>query len=111
VHWSRGGGEHLFLTAADAGVSRAKWETRDLGSILRIDPPSISVLRSGEIIVIHRYNTDNYIRSSFWSLPDAFEFRTREIVRDPETAGTARVRELYKEKGIEPKHNPWWKFW
>ena len=111
VHWSRGGGEHLFLTAVDAGVSRAKWETRDLGSILRIDPPSISVLRSGEIIVIHRYNTDNYIRSSFWSLPDAFEFRTREIVRDPETAGTARVRELYKEKGIEPKHNPWWKFW
>ena len=29
----------------------------------------------------------------------------------PTTAGTARVRELYKEKGVAPKENPWWKFW
>jgi hypothetical protein len=111
VHWTRAGSEHLFLKAADSGVSDRKWVTRDLGRILRLDHPSISVLGSGEVVIIHRYDTDNYIRSSFWSLPDHLEFRTREAVRDPETAGTARVRELYREKGIEPKHNPWWKFW
>ena len=111
VHWSRNGGEHVFLCAADGGSSDSKWETRDLGPILRIDEPVVSVLQNGEVVVIHRYNTENYIRSSFWSLPGSFEFRTRELVRDPHTAGTARVRELYKEKGIAPKHNPWWKFW
>jgi hypothetical protein len=111
VHWSRNGGEHIFLGAADGGSSNSKWETRDLGPILRIDEPVISVLQNGEVVVIHRYNAENYIRSSFWSLPDTFEFRTRELVRDPHSAGTARVRELYKEKGIAPKHNPWWKFW
>ena len=111
VHWSRNGGEHVFLCAADGGSSDSKWETRDLGPILRIDEPVVSVLQNGEVVVIHRYNTENYIRSSFWSLPGSFEFRTRELVRDPHTAGTARVRELYKEKGVAPKHNPWWKFW
>ena len=111
VHWSRNGGEHIFLGAADGGSGNSKWETRDLGPILRIDEPVISVLQNGEVVVIHRYNAENYIRSSFWSLPDTFEFRTRELVRDPHSAGTARVRELYKEKGIAPKHNPWWKFW
>ena len=30
---------------------------------------------------------------------------------DPETAGTARVREMYKDSGVKPKTNPWWKFW
>jgi hypothetical protein len=51
------------------------------------------------------------VRSEFWSLPDAIEFRKRESVSDPETAGTARVRELYKESNVKPKINPWWKFW
>ena len=44
--------------------------------------------------------------------PDELEFHRRELVQDPETAGTNRVRELYKESGgIAPKTNPWWKFW
>ena len=34
VHWSRNGGEHVFLCAADGGSSDSKWETRDLGPIL-----------------------------------------------------------------------------
>ena len=111
VYWSRNHAEHLFLTAQDSGNSSAKWETRDLGPILRIDRPSISVLPTGEVVVLHRLNSDNFVRSEFWSLPNALEFRRREAVRDPETAGTARVRELYKEGGVKPKTNPWWKFW
>ena len=69
------------------------------------------VEKIGEVVVLHRLNKDQFVRSEFWSLPDALEFRMRESVRDPETAGTARVRELYKEGGIKAKDNPWWKFW
>ena len=111
AYWSRGNSEHLFLRAKDAGISERVWETRDLGPMLRIDKPSISVLPTGEIAVLHRLNQDHFVRSSLWSLPDALEFRMREAVDDPETAGTARVRELYKEGGVKPKTNPWWKFW
>lgn len=111
VYWSRNHSEHLFLRAQDGGSSDRKWETRDLGPILRIDRPSISVLPKGEVVVLHRLNTDQFVRTEFWSLPDELVFRIREAVQDPETAGTARVRELYKEGGIKPKENPWWKFW
>ena len=111
VYWSRRNSEHLFLRVKDVGGSDRIWETRALGPILRIDKPSISVMPKGEVVVLHRLNQDQFVRSEFWSLPNALEFRIRESVRDPETAGTARVRELYKEGGIKPKENPWWKFW
>ena len=111
VYWPRSNSEHLFLRAKDAGISDRIWETRDLGPLLRLDKPSISVMPRGEIVVLHRLNQDQFVRSELWSLPDALEFRIREAVRDPETAGTARVRELYKEGGVKPKENPWWKFW
>ena len=111
VYWSRNHSEHLFLRARDSGTSETIWETRDLGAILRIDAPTISILKTGEVVVLHRLNGDQLVRSEFWSLPDALEFRMREALRDPETAGTARVRELYREGGVKPKVNPWWKFW
>lgn len=110
VYWSRRGSEHLFLKAQDAGTSTKIWETRDLGAILRIDKPTVSVLQTGEVVVLHRLNRDQFVRSEFWSLPKALEFRKREAVSDPDTAGTSRVRELYKD-GVKPKENPWWKFW
>ena len=111
VYWSRNHSEHLFLRAHDGGTSDVIWETRDLGPILRIDAPTISILKTGEVVVLHRLNGDQLVRSEFWSLPGALEFRMREALRDPETAGTARVRELYREGGVKPKTNPWWKFW
>ena len=111
VYWSRSRTEHAFLKVGDSGTSSRHWETRDLGPILRLDRPSISILGTGEVVVLHRLNQDQFVRNEFWSLPNALDFRLREIVRDPETAGTARVRELYKEGGVKPKVNPWWKFW
>jgi len=111
VYWSKARGEHLYLKARDTGNSEHNWMTRDLGPILRIDKPTISILPSGEIVILHRLNQDQFIRSEFWSLTDELVFRGRMAVSDPETAGTSRVRELYKEKGIKPKSNPWWKFW
>ena len=111
VYWNRNHSEHVFLVAWDTGVSSRRWETRDLGPILRIEKPSISVLQTGEVVVLHRLNRDQFVRTEFWSMPDALEFRMREAVGDPETAGTARVRELYRESGVKPKQNPWWKFW
>ena len=111
VYWSRERSEHLFLRAWDSGSSKKAWETRDLGPMLRIGNPTVSVLPGGEVVVLHRLNQDQFVRSEFWSLPDTLEFRMRETVQDPETAGTSRVRELYKEKGVKAKENPWWKFW
>lgn len=111
VYWSKDIGEHLYLRARDTGSGSRIWETRDLGPILRIDQPTISILPTGEIIVLHRVNRDQFVRSEYWSLPDELLFRSNALVNDPETAGTARVRELYKEKGVAPKENPWWKFW
>ncbi len=111
VYWSRKHSEHLFLRAYDSGTSDAKWETRDLGPMLRIGNPTISILPGGEVVVLHRLNQDQFIRSEFWSVPDALEFRMRETMQDPETAGTSRVRELYKENGVKAKDHPWWKFW
>ena len=111
VFWARKNSEHVFLKARDAGSSSRVWETRDLGATLRLDKPTVSVMPRGEVVVLHRLNQDQFVRTEFWSLPDALDFRSREAVGDPETAGTARVRELYKEGGVKPKENPWWKFW
>lgn len=112
VRWSRRGQEHLFLTAQDLGTQKRKWFTTDLGGMMKITPPTVSVMPTGEIIVLHRFDPDNFIRSEFWSVPDALEFHRRELLQDPETAGTKRVGEIYKESGgIKPKENPWWKFW
>ena len=109
VYWSRGHSEHLFLKARDSDGRR--WRTTDLGPILRIDRPTISVCADGKVFVLHRLNQDQFVRSEFWSLPDALEFRGRSAVLDPATAGTQSVRELYREGGVKPKQNPWWKFW
>ena len=112
VYWSKHLGEHLYLKARDVGNDGTRrWQTRDLGSILRIDKPTISILPSGEVVVLHRISQDQFVRSEYWSLPKEFIFRGQSLVNDPATAGTARVRELYRDKGVEPKRNPWWKFW
>ncbi len=112
LFWNRKGKEHLFLSAVDSGTSTRKWMTTDLGPMLKLSPPKISVLRSGEVIVLHRYNRDQFCRSEFWSLPDALELNSRELVMDPETAGSERIKELYKESGgVKPVDRPWWKFW
>lgn len=111
VYWNRGHSEHLFLRARDEGSSTRVWETRDLGSILRIEKPTIGVLPGGEVVVLHRFDRNRFLRTEFWSMPEALEYRGRETVGDPETAGTARVREMYRDSGVKPKHNPWWKFW
>ena len=35
-----------------------------------------------------------------------------ERVQDPETAGQAKVQELYDSAGgVKPIDRPWWKFW
>ena len=111
VYWSRDRREHLFIKAQDTGKSNYRQRTYDLGVILRIDKPAISVLSGGEVVVLHRLNQDQFVRSEIWSLPDTFTLRKRDSVQDPETAGTQRVRELYREGGVKPKENPWWKFW
>lgn len=112
VHWSRKGTEHVFLKARDKGTSHRSWETRDLGGIMKITKPIISIMPSGKVIVLHRLGPDSFVRSEFWSMPNALEFVSRERVQDPETAGQAKVQELYDSAGgVKPIDRPWWKFW
>ena len=112
LSWSRKGREHLFLAAYDEGAADRRWTTTDLGALIRLSKPRISVLQTGEVIVLHPFNRDQFCRTEFWSLPDALELNKRELVMDPETAGSERVKELYKESGgVKPASRPWWKLW
>ena len=110
VYWMRGQREHLFLKASDEGGRI--WRTTDLGGILRITEPKVSVMPNGEVIVLHRATQNQFMRSVFWSLPDVLDFRKQEPMVDPDVAGSQRMRDLYMESGgVTPVKKAWWKFW
>ena len=110
VYWMRGQREHLFLKASDEGGR--VWRTTDLGGLLRITEPKISVMPNGEVIVLHRATQNQFMRSVFWSLPNALDFRRQEPMVDPDVAGSERMRDLYMESGgVTPVKKSWWKFW
>lgn len=112
VHYERDRISHLFLKATDGGISSKRWQTTDLGPLLRVTEPRISVQPSGEVIVLHRATQDTFLRTVFWSLPTAFELHERETMADPDVAGAERVKELYRDSGgLEPVKKAWWKFW
>lgn len=113
LYWSRKRTEHLFLRATDRTESGTRvWVTSDLGTLLRITPPKLSIRDGGEVTVLHRASQDEFIRSDFWSLPDAFEFQEHARMVDPDVAGSERVKSLYEESaGVEPVKKAWWKFW
>ena len=110
AYWSRGQREHLFLKAHDEGGRT--WRTTDLGVLLRITDPKISVMPDGEVVVLHRATQEQFLRSVFWSLPDVLDFRKQEPMVDPDIAGSQRMRDLYMESGgVTPVKKAWWKFW
>ena len=110
VYWTRGQREHIFLKAKDE--AGRIWRTTDLGVLLRITEPKISVMPNGEVVVLHRATQDQFMRSVFWSLPDALDFRKQEPMVDPDIAGSKRMRDLYMESGgVTPVKKAWWKFW
>ena len=114
VHWGRDQLEHLFLKARDTGPSGRRWTTADLGPVMRVTDPKLSILPSGEVVVLHRTSQDEFIRSVFWSIPEAFEVNEHERMTDPDVAGTERVKALYGESGsaeTTQKKRSWWKFW
>ena len=110
AYWSRGQREHLFLKAKDE--DGRIWRTTDLGVLLRITDPKISVMPNGEVVVLHRATQDQFLRSVFWSLPEVLDFRSQEPMVDPDIAGSQRMRDLYMESGgVTPVKKAWWKFW
>lgn len=112
VHWGREQTEHLFLKVHDSGSLPRRWTTADLGPVLRVTRPKVSVLPTGEVVTLHRATRDSFIRTEFWSLPGVFEFHEHEVMMDPEVVGAERVKEVYKESGgVEPVKKAWWKFW
>ena len=112
VHWTRGGKEHLFLKSRDEGPAPRKWETYDLGNLVRVKKPVIAIQPGGKVFVMHRFDPDNFVQSEFWSMPEMLYFKDRSLVEDPETAGQSRVKEMYEGAGgVKPIDRPWWKFW
>jgi hypothetical protein len=112
LQWTRKGCIHLFLAARDEGGGDRTWMTTDIGPTMKLTKPTISIMSGGEVIVIHRNGGDSFVRSEFWSLPDALDFRSREMISDPETAAQNRVKQIYNERGgVKPADRPWWKFW
>ena len=112
VHWGRDQVEHLFMKARDEGISTRRWRTTDLGPVIRVKPPVISVMQTGEVVVLHLATQGKFLYSTFWSLPDILEFQGREVMADPDVAGAERVKEFYKDTGgVEPVKKAWWKFW
>ena len=110
VYWMRGQREHLFLKASDEGGR--VWRTTDLGGLLRITEPKISVMPNGEVVVLHRATQNQFMRSVFWSLPNVLDFRKQEPMVDPDVAGSERMRDLYMESGgVTPVKKSWWTFW
>lgn len=108
----RRGGEHFFLKARDDGPGGRVWQSTDLGDCLKFSTPAISIKESGEVVVIHRVDRDNYMRTEFWSLPSALEYRGREMLKNPDTAGQDSVQEMYRKSGgVKAAPRPWWKFW
>ena len=101
---ARGDDEQLYLNSVDRdwGI----WG-HNLSAVLPENPSPSVYARVGNGV-----NRDQFCRTEFWSLPDALELNKRELVMDPETAGSERVKELYKESGgVKPVNRPWWKFW
>ena len=79
---------------------------------MRITEPKISVMPNGEVVVLHRATQNQFMRSVFWSLPNALDFRKQESMVDPDVAGSERMRDLYMESGgVTPVKKSWWKFW
>ena len=112
VHWGRDQVEHIFLKSHDSGTSDRSWRTTDLGPVLRVTPPKVSVMPTGEVLVLHRATQDQFLRSVFWSLPEVLDFRSQEPMVDPDIAGSQRMRDLYLESGgVMPVKKAWWKFW
>ena len=113
VKWTRDGHEHIFLAAQDNTSNYRNWTTTDLGSFLRVTKPVISILETGVVIVLHRLDPEQFVRSEFWSVPNDVVLISAEIVQDPETAAQKRIRELNKLSGanIEPPSRKWWEFW
>ena len=112
VYWGRDKVEHLFLKASDSGTSRRRWHTTDLGPVLRMTTPKISVMGTGEVQVLHRATQELFLRTEFWSMPDAFELHSREQMVDPDVAGAERVKGMYRGTGIgEPPKAKWYEFW
>ena len=81
VHWGRDQVEHLFMKARDEGISTRRWRTTDLGPVIRVKPPVISVMPTGEVVVLHLATQGKFLYSTFWSLPDILEYRLRSFTR------------------------------
>jgi len=52
-YWKRGKSEHLFLRV-DEGGGAVNYGVFDLGHLLRVDPPTLTVDRDGTIKVVHQ---------------------------------------------------------
>ena len=113
VYWGRDRLEHLFLKIRDISPAGEFYHpTRDLGPIMRVTKPTLSVSPRGEVTITRRNAQDSFARTVFWSLPDVFDHHKTESLVDPDVAGSAAVKATYKSgKPLKAKETKWWQFW
>lgn len=72
-YWARGGTEHLFL-CVDEEASRTSYGVFNLGGLIRVMAPMLSVAPGGTVKVLHQSGISRYTRSVFKSLPQGVQF-------------------------------------
>jgi len=112
VHWERNQVSHLFLRIEDEPDGLV-WDTIDLGAFSKTDEPKLDIAPDGEVTVFHRANSDGFLRTVIWSLPDSVEIAERNPLIDPEVAARHRLRANSSDgqRRAEEKKSSWWKFW
>ena len=113
VYWGRNRLEHLFLKIRDTSPEGPFIHpTIDLGPIMRVTAPKISISPSGEATILWRTNQDYFARAVYWSLPKVFEHHKTESLVDPDIAGSTALRDRYKsDEPLKPAKQSWWRFW
>lgn len=113
VYWGRDRLEHLFLKIRDIAPDGESFHpTIDLGPIMRVTKPVLSISPNGEVTITRRNAQDSFARSVFWSLPDVFVHHKTESLVDPDVAGSAALKATYKSgKPLKAKERSWWQFW
>ena len=72
-YWKRGKHEYLFLTVDD-NPTRINQGVFQLGRLLRVDTPRITVDRKGNVMILHRSSPDCFIRTKFKSDGEGVRF-------------------------------------
>jgi len=111
VYWARKDAEYLFLRVNDTPGDRT-WTTLELGNLLRVTPPTLSVSPEGDITILHRATKDFFLRTHVKSTSREVVLVGQERLIDQRTLDTLdaeRMMRAHDEKAkAEKASSAWW---